>query len=228
MNVQINSSWQQVLQQQFEQPYFTEIVSFLKTEKAAGKIIYPPGSQIFNAFNLTPFNEVKLVILGQDPYHGKGQAHGLSFSVPTGIKPPPSLANIFKELQTDIGLTIPAYEGNLTSWAQQGVLLLNSALTVRDAEPASHANLGWSIFTDAVIEALSFHKQQLVFLLWGKYAQQKTKLINSDKHLILQAPHPSPFSVHTGFLGCKHFSKANNWLVQNGIAPIDWSIKQTI
>ena len=225
MAVQINKSWKQALITEFEKPYFKEIIHFLKTEKAAGKTIYPPGSQIFNAFDCTPFNEVKIVILGQDPYHAHGQAHGLSFSVPKGILPPPSLANIFKELKQDIGLDMPTNNGDLTPWAKQGVLLLNAALTVRSGEPLSHANFGWAQFTDAVIQTIADNKEGIIFMLWGKFAQAKIKFINTDVHYVLQAPHPSPLSAHRGFLGCKNFSTANHILVKNGITPINWSLK---
>jgi uracil-DNA glycosylase len=225
MTIQINDTWKKALQHEFSKPYFQEIVHFLKTEKAAGKIIYPPGPLIFNAFNLTNFDDVKVVILGQDPYHGAKQAHGLSFSVLEGIKPPPSLANIFKELKSDIGINMPENYGNLTHWAKQGVLLLNAALTVRDGEPLSHAKFGWAKFTDAVIETLSDEKENIIFILWGKFAQEKKVLIDEGKHFILQAAHPSPFSVHKGFFGCKHFSKTNDILVKIGKQPIDWNIK---
>lgn len=223
-NVQIHSSWQTILQPEFDKPYFKEIIRFLKTEKEAGKIIYPPGSLLFNAFNLTPFDKVKVVILGQDPYHGKGQAHGLSFSVLDGVKPPPSLANIYKELKADIGMEIPIH-GNLTSWAEQGVLLLNASLTVRDGEPMSHAKIGWAKFTNAVIELISEQKEHVVFILWGKFAQEKKALINTDAHFVLQSAHPSPLSAHTGFLGCKHFSLTNEILGKIKSSPIDWNIK---
>jgi uracil-DNA glycosylase len=225
MNVQINETWKKVLSDEFSKPYFVEITNFLKMEKAAGKIIYPAGSLIFNAFNETPFDKLKVVILGQDPYHGAGQAHGLSFSVNEGVKPPPSLANIYKELKTDIGIDMPSDYGYLTKWAQQGVLLLNAALTVRAGEPFSHSKFGWAQFTNAVIETISYKKENIIFLLWGKFAQEKAYLIDEGKHFILQAPHPSPFSVHKGFFGCKHFSKTNEILVKCGISPIDWQIK---
>ncbi len=197
---------------------------FLKTEKALGKIIYPAGGEIFNAFKHTAFDQVKVVILGQDPYHGAGQAHGLSFSVPDGIKPPPSLVNVFKEISKDIGLEMPKHLGNLTSWADQGVLLLNASLTVRSGEPNSHAQIGWMDFTNAVIQTISEKKEGVVFLLWGKFAQEKQIFINQHKHLILKAAHPSPYSADKGFFGCKHFSKTNEYLVQNGKSPIDWRI----
>ncbi len=226
MEVHIHPSWQKVLKSEFNKTYFQQIVTFLKTEKALGKTIYPPGPLIFNAFNSTPFEEVKVVILGQDPYHGEGQAHGLSFSVPTGVKPPPSLANIFKELATDIGSDMPENYGNLTKWAQQGVLLLNAALTVRAGEPLSHAKYGWADFTDAVISKISDHKTGVVFLLWGKFAQQKQVLIDETKHHVLKAAHPSPLSAHTGFFGCRHFSKTNTLLMNDHQTPIDWKLLQ--
>jgi len=225
MDVKIEPSWKEVLRQEFSKPYFLQIVSFLKTEKTAGKIIYPPGSLIFNAFNTTPFDKVKVVLLGQDPYHGPGQAHGLSFSVPEGIPPPPSLVNIFKELQTDIGLSMPRH-GNLTYWARQGVLLLNASLTVRANEPMSHSKIGWATFTDTVIEKISQQKKEVVFLLWGKFAQEKQILIDETRHLVLKAAHPSPFSVEKGFFGCRHFSKTNEYLTGNKIDPIDWKLPQ--
>jgi len=224
MDVQIEASWKEVLKNEFTKPYFLEIVAFLKTERAAGKIIYPPGPLIFNAFNQTPFNKVKMVILGQDPYHNPGQAHGLSFSVPNGIKPPPSLVNIYKEIQTDIGIPMPAQYGNLTRWAEQGVLLLNAILTVRANEPASHSKIGWMNFTDAVIKKISDEKKGVVFLLWGKFAQDKQVLIDETKHHVLKAAHPSPFSADKGFFGCKHFSKTNDLLIKDGISPIDWKL----
>ncbi|HTN47057.1 MAG TPA: uracil-DNA glycosylase [Flavipsychrobacter sp.] len=223
MNVKIDSSWKDVLTSEFEQPYFSNIVHFLKVEKAAGKTIYPPGPLLFNAFNTTPFDEVKLVILGQDPYHNPGQAHGLSFSVPDGISPPPSLVNIYKELHTDIGIRVPS-KGNLEPWARQGVLLLNAALTVEANKPMSHSKIGWHEFTNAVIRVISEKKPHVVFLLWGSFAKSKQELIDPSKHLILTAAHPSPLSAHNGFFGCRHFSKANEWLKTKGIKPIDWTI----
>jgi uracil-DNA glycosylase len=223
MDVKIEESWKEVLKAEFSKPYFLQIVTHLKTERALGKIIYPPGSLIFNAFYQTPFNKVKAVLLGQDPYHGKGQAMGLCFSVPKGIRLPPSLLNIFKELHNDIGL--PIYkEGDLTPWAKQGVLLLNAALTVRANEPNSHAHIGWHTFTDAVIQKLSEQKTGLVFLLWGSFAKEKQALIDETKHHVLKANHPSPFSADKGFFGCRHFSKTNELLMQEGIEPIDWSL----
>lgn len=224
MEVKMEASWKEVLKNEFTKPYFQQIVTFLKTEKAAGKIIYPPGSLLFNAFNQTPFHKLKVVILGQDPYHGEGQAHGLSFSVQNGIKLPPSLANIYKEIQNDIGIAMPVHFGNLTRWAEQGVLLLNTALTVRANEPNSHAKFGWSDFTDAVIQKISDEKKGIIFLLWGKFAQEKQNLIDETKHVVLKAAHPSPLSAHTGFWGCKHFSKTNELLTKQGLSPIDWKL----
>ncbi len=224
MDVKIHPSWKEVLKNEFEKTYFQQIVLFLKTEKAQGKMIYPPGPLVFNAFNTTPFDKVAVVILGQDPYHGAGQAHGLSFSVPAGIKPPPSLANIFKELATDIGIQMPEQYGNLTRWAEQGVLLLNASLTVRAGEPMSHAKYGWAEFTDAVIQAISDNKKGVVFILWGKFAQEKQPLIDETKHFVLKAAHPSPFSADKGFFGCRHFSKTNQLLMQQGHVPIDWKL----
>jgi uracil-DNA glycosylase len=222
MDVKIEQGWKKLLKDEFEQPYFSEIVNFLKTEKTQGKIIYPPGPQIFNAFDKTPFDKLKVVLLGQDPYHGPGQAMGLSFSVPDGIKPPPSLVNIFKELNKDVGIAIPR-TGNLTKWAEQGVLLLNASLTVRVNEPNSHAKIGWHTFTDAVIQKISEHKTHIVFLLWGSFAKQKQVFIDPAKHLVLQSAHPSPFSVDK-FFGCGHFCKTNDYLVKHGINPINWSL----
>jgi len=223
MDVKIEESWKQALKPEFTKDYFLQIATFLKTEKLSGKTIYPPGGLIFNAFNTTPFDKVKVVLLGQDPYHGPGQAHGLSFSVQKPVPPPPSLVNIFKELHTDIGMPIPKH-GDLTHWAQQGVLLLNASLTVRANEPMSHAKIGWAEFTDSVIAKVSALKEHCVFLLWGKFAQEKQALVDETKHLALKAAHPSPFSADKGFFGCKHFSKANAWLIKNGIDPIDWML----
>jgi uracil-DNA glycosylase len=223
MDVKIEPSWKEILKDEFNKPYFQQIVLHLKTEKTQGKTIYPPGRFIFNAFNATPFDKVKVVILGQDPYHGPGQAHGLCFSVQTGVPPPPSLINIFKELQDDIGIQIP-HHGNLTTWAEHGIFLLNASLTVRAGEPMSHAKIGWALFTDTVIKKISEEKQHVVFMLWGKFAQEKRILIDDSKHCILRSVHPSPLSAHAGFLGCKHFSKANAYLVSKGIDPVDWSL----
>jgi uracil-DNA glycosylase len=223
MNVQIEAGWKKVLEPEFNKPYFLQIVHFLKTEKNIGKIIYPPGSQIFNAFEMSPFQKTKLVILGQDPYHGPGQAHGLCFSVPDGVRPPPSLQNIFKELNSDTGMAIPG-TGNLSAWATQGVLLLNAYLTVEAGKPMSHSQIGWGVFTNTVIQKLSDLKRNLVFLLWGKFAQDKQVLIDETRHLLLKAAHPSPFSADKGFFGCRHFSKANEYLMKNKLDPVDWKL----
>lgn len=221
--VKIEESWKNKLADQFEQPYFESLVQFLKNEKAAGKVIYPPGSQIFNAFDTTPFDKVKVVILGQDPYHNPGEAMGLSFSVPKGIRTPPSLQNIYKEIQSDLGLPIPSH-GDLTSWAEQGVFLLNSILTVQKNVAASHQKMGWQSFTDAVIRKISDNTEGVVFMLWGNFAKKKKELINTSKHLVLEAVHPSPLAGN-GFQGCKHFSQANAYLQSKGKTPIDWSIQ---
>ncbi len=223
MDVQIEDSWKEKLRDEFSKSYFLQIVTHLKTERSTGATIYPPGKLIFNAFEHTPFNKVKVVILGQDPYHGPKQAMGLSFSVPDGIIPPPSLINIFKELHKDIGMAIPS-TGNLTAWAKQGVLLLNAVLTVRANEPASHSKIGWMNFTDAVIKKISDEKKGIVFLLWGRFAQEKQVLIDETKHAVLKAAHPSPFSADKGFFGCKHFSRTNELLIKQGLEPIDWKL----
>lgn len=224
MDVQIEPGWKEELKSEFEKEYFGKIVNFLKEQKKAGKTIYPPGKLIFNAFEHTPYDKVKVVILGQDPYHNAGQAHGLSFSVPDKVQPPPSLINIFKEIHDDLGIDMP-HTGNLEKWADQGVLLLNASLTVEAHQPMSHANVGWHHFTDEVIKHISAHKEHVVFMLWGKFAQNKASLIDTSKHLVLMAAHPSPFSAHNGFFGSQHFSKANNWLKEHGIKPIDWSLQ---
>lgn len=223
MDVKIEDSWKEILQQEFDKPYFQQIPVHLKTEKSQGKVIYPPGGLIFNAFNTTPIDKIKVVIIGQDPYHGPNQAHGLCFSVQNGVPPPPSLINIFKELHDDIGMPIPNH-GNLTKWAQHGVFLLNASLTVRAGEPMSHSKIGWATFTDTVIKKISDHNKHVVFLLWGKFAQDKKILIDETKHLILKAAHPSPLSAFAGFFGCKHFSKTNEYLISKGIDPVDWSL----
>lgn len=223
MDVKIEASWKEILKDEFNKPYFEQIVLHLKTEKAQGKTIYPPGQYIFNAFNTTSLENVKVVILGQDPYHGPRQAHGLCFSVQNGIPPPPSLINIFKELHDDVGVSIPNH-GNLTKWAEHGVFLLNASLTVRASEPMSHAKIGWATFTDTVIKKISDVKEHVVFMLWGKFAQEKRVLINESKHCILRSVHPSPLSASGGFFGCKHFSKANAYLTSKGIDPVDWSL----
>lgn len=219
---QIEDSWKSSLSAEFTKPYFTELKQFLVEEKKNHRI-FPPGSLIFNAFNSTPFDKVKVVLIGQDPYHGEGQAEGLSFSVPRGIKPPPSLINIYKEMQEDLGIP-PARHGHLGKWASQGVLLLNAVLTVRASQPASHRNHGWETFTDQVIRVLSEQRDHLVFFLWGKYAQDKQSLIDTEKHLVLKAAHPSPYSAAAGFFGCRHFSKANAFLEQHGLGAIDWKL----
>jgi len=222
INPQIHESWKQVLSEEFSSPYFQDLKEFLIEEKKKYRI-YPPGNQIFEAFNKTPFDKVKIVLLGQDPYHGDGQAHGLCFSVPSGVDFPPSLQNIFRELQTDTGLSYPK-SGNLAAWAERGVLLLNATLTVRANQAGSHQGRGWEIFTNAVIKKLSEERANLVFLLWGNFAREKKSLIDLSKHFVLEAPHPSPLSVYRGFYGCKHFSKANELLVSKGIEPIVWRL----
>ncbi|MDY0343805.1 MAG: uracil-DNA glycosylase [Lentimicrobium sp.] len=218
----IEESWKEVLSGEFEQPYFRTLKSFLVEEKREA-IVYPPGKNIFEAFNRTPFHKVKVVILGQDPYHGPGQAHGLCFSVPAGIAFPPSLQNIFRELQTDLDIPFPK-SGNLSRWADQGVLLLNATLTVRANQAGSHQKQGWETFTDAAIQKLSEQRTKLVFIFWGRFAQNKKSFIDLSRHYVLEAPHPSPLSVYRGFFGCRHFSKANQLLIENGIKPIDWSL----
>jgi uracil-DNA glycosylase len=227
MEVKIEPSWKEALSPVFRRHFFLQLVTHVKTEIASGSIIYPSGNLIFNAFWQTPFNKVKVVILGQDPYHNPGQAHGLSFSVPEGTPVPPSLQNIYKEIADDIGGTPPA-SGDLTHWANQGVLLLNAALTVRQNEPASHAKIGWTAFTDAVITTLSEQREGLIFLLWGKFAQDKQQLIDETRHVVLKAAHPSPLSAYKGFLGCKHFSKVNEILVARGQSPIQWIPASTL
>ena len=224
LNPQLEEGWKKALSEEFGAEYMKELKKKLAEEMKVGIVIYPPAKQIFNAFNLTPFDKVKVVILGQDPYHGKGQAHGLSFSVPNGINPPPSLVNIFKEIESDLNVKISKTNGNLENWAEQGVLLLNAIMTVRANSPASHRNFGWEKLTDAVIKTLSDKKEQLVFLLWGKFAQKKESLIDASKHFILKAPHPSPFSANSGFFGCKHFSKTNEYLIKTSQTPIKWTV----
>lgn len=223
MDVKIESSWKEALKEEFQKSYFEQIVMFLKHEKALGKTIYPVGNNIFNAFEKTPFDKVKVVILGQDPYHGPGQAHGLCFSVQKGVKPPPSLVNIYKEMNKDLGMPIPE-TGDLTPWAESGVLLLNAFLTVRDGEPASHSKIGWESFTDAVIRKISNEKEGVIFMLWGRFAQDKQVLIDATKHHVLKAAHPSPFSADKGFFGCRHFSRANELLVRQGQEPVNWQL----
>ena len=223
INPDIEASWKETLWDEFNSSYFIQLKTFIKEEKEKYSI-YPPGSLIFTAFNSTPFHHVKAVIIGQDPYHGKGQAHGLCFSVPAGISKPPSLVNIFKELQDDLGIKIPL-SGSLQKWASQGVLLLNATLTVRANQAGSHQNKGWETFTDAAIRALSEKREGIVFLLWGNFAAAKEPLIDTSKHHVLKAAHPSPFSAYRGFFGCKHFSKTNNILISQGKTPIDWTIE---
>ena len=222
--VQLHESWYKYLQTEFEQEYMQQLKHFLIEEKTLGKVIYPSGDNIFNALNTTHFDDVKVVILGQDPYHGDGQAHGLSFSVPKGIRIPPSLLNIFKEIQRDLGLAIPNH-GCLQSWAEQGVLLLNATLTVEQGQAGSHQDKGWERFTDAVIEHLNVEREGLVFMLWGSYAQKKGRLIDSNKHYVLQSSHPSPLSAYRGFLGNGHFSQSNDYLQATGKPVIQWQLE---
>lgn len=222
INPSIEESWKEVLQDEFHKPYFPALKNFLVEEKKKYRI-YPPGAEIFAAFNHTPFRQVKAVILGQDPYHGPGQAHGLCFSVPNGVAPPPSLVNIFKELKNDLGIAIPPH-GNLQKWAQQGVLLLNATLTVRANQAGSHQKKGWETFTDRVIELLANEREHIVFILWGNYAQQKSHLIPAQKHCILKSVHPSPLSASRGFFGCGHFSATNRYLQSHNLSPIDWDL----
>lgn len=221
--IRLEESWKAVLLEEFSQPYMHDLRAFLAQEKAQGKVLFPPGGEIFNAFALTPFSQVRVVILGQDPYHGPGQAHGLCFSVKPGVRPPPSLLNIYKEMEADLGLKPPGH-GCLEDWAKRGVLLLNSVLTVRQGEAGSHAGKGWERFTDRVIHLLNEQRDGLVFLLWGAYAQRKGAFIDTARHLVLKAAHPSPLSAHNGFLGCRHFSKANAWLTAQGQPPLDWTL----
>lgn len=220
MNVKIDESWRNELQGEFDQPYFQELTEFVRQEYAS-HTIYPPGKLIFNAFNLCPYDQVKVVLIGQDPYHNVGQAEGLCFSVADGVPMPPSLVNIFKEINADTGKCMPR-SGSLRHWAQQGVLLLNATLTVREHQAGSHQGKGWERFTDAVIRLLDAKKQHLVFILWGGYAQRKGAFIDKNKHLVLQSPHPSPLSAYHGFFGNHHFSQTNDYLKAHGIRPIDW------
>jgi uracil-DNA glycosylase len=220
MDVKIEQSWKSVLNHEFDKPYFTQLTQFLKEEYSTQEI-FPKGKEIFNAFAHCPFDKVKVVILGQDPYHGPGQAHGLSFSVREGVPFPPSLLNIFKEINRDLGQSMPA-NGDLTPWAEQGVLLLNATLTVRSSQAGSHQQKGWEEFTDAVIQNLASQKSNIVFMLWGAYAQKKGAFINETKHLKLYAPHPSPLSAYRGFIGCGHFTQANHYLALNGFSKIIW------
>ncbi len=221
--IKLHESWKRVLGQEFELPYMRELKSFLLAEKQRGKVIYPAGSNWFAAFNYTPFDQVKVVVLGQDPYHGPNQAHGLCFSVLPGVQIPPSLVNIYKELEADLGIA-RARHGCLTHWAKQGVLLLNASLTVERGNAGSHQGKGWEEFTDRAVAVLNEQREGLVFLLWGSYAQRKGALIDGSKHLVLKAPHPSPLSAHRGFLGCRHFSKTNEYLQSKGLEPIDWAL----
>lgn len=220
MKVEIEDSWKKSLSQEFEKEYFKGLATFVKSEYANHQV-FPPGREIFNSFHHCPLTAVKVVILGQDPYHGPGQAHGLSFSVKPGVPFPPSLLNIFKEIRADIGTEMPP-NGDLTRWADQGVFLLNATLTVRANQAGSHQNQGWETFTDEVIQIVNSARENVVFMLWGAYAQKKAALIDSEKHLILKAPHPSPLSAHRGFLGCRHFSQANAYLLERGLEPINW------
>ena len=222
MEVHIEQSWKAALQGEFDKPYFAQLARFLHSEKAAGKVIYPPGSLIFRAFELTPLNEVKVVILGQDPYHGPGQAMGLSFSVPDGVPAPPSLKNIFKEIEDDLGIRMSG-RPNLEDWARQGVLLLNAVLTVRAGQPTSHSNIGWQEFTDAVIKYISDNCDGVVFLLWGNFARSKRDLIDTGRHFVLEAAHPSPLA-RGAFFGCRHFSRTNEILLNEHKTPINWQL----
>lgn len=223
MDVKIEEQWKRVLSDEFNKPYFRDLAAYLHKEKDSGAVIYPPGSLIFNAFALTPFNDVKVVILGQDPYHNPGQAHGLSFSVPDGVALPPSLKNIYKEIESDLGISMQGKNGNLTGWAKQGVFLLNAILTVRAYTAASHSKIGWTTFTDSVIKAISDNKEGVVFMLWGNFARSKKALIDTSKHLVLEAAHPSPLAGGA-FFGCRHFSKCNEFLKSRGLSPIDWRL----
>lgn len=222
MDVRIEDSWKQALAREFDKPYFKGLVDFLHAEKAAGQVIYPPGNKIFRAFELTPLDKVKVVILGQDPYHNPGEAMGLSFSVPSGVRTPPSLRNIFKEIEDDLGIRMSGWP-ELESWARQGVLLLNSILTVRAGQAASHSRIGWQEFTDAVIRTVSASCEGVVFLLWGRFAQSKRELIDTSRHFVLEAAHPSPLAGGA-FFGCRHFSKTNGILLAQGKSPIDWQL----
>lgn len=222
MEVLIEESWKKALQEEFDKPYFAGLVNYLHREKAEGKTIFPPGRMIFKAFELTPLDRVKVVILGQDPYHGPGQAMGLSFSVPESVPAPPSLKNIFKEIETDLGVTMSG-KPDLEKWARQGVMLLNSILTVRSGEPASHSRIGWQQFTDAVIRCISDNCEGVVFLLWGNFARSKRELIDTSRHHVLEAAHPSPLAKGA-FFGCRHFSKTNEFLASEGREPIDWQL----
>lgn len=221
--IKLHSEWLAVLADEFEQDYMRELKRFLLERRQQGAVIYPPGAEIFNALDSTPLSRVKVVILGQDPYHGPGQAHGLCFSVREGVPPPPSLVNIFRELESDLGIAVPKH-GYLQRWAEQGVLLLNAVLTVERGQAGAHQGKGWERFTDAVVAAVNEHCPRVVFLLWGSQAQRKGAAIDTTRHLVLKAPHPSPLSAHRGFLGCAHFSQANRWLAQQGLEPVDWAL----
>lgn len=221
--IKMHPSWLEPLRPQFDLPYMQTLKTFLQEERRAGKQIFPPGPQIFNSFNTTPLDAVRVVILGQDPYHGPGQAHGLSFSVPPGVRIPPSLLNMFKEIERDLGIPIPAH-GCLQAWAERGVLLLNATLTVESGQAGSHQGKGWEPFTDEVIRVLNQEREGLVFMLWGSYAQKKGRIIDARRHRVLQSPHPSPLSAHRGFMGNGHFSQANQYLLSRGAAPVDWSL----
>lgn len=220
-------TWTEAIGEEKTKPYFQQILATVRNERSLGKTIYPPQNEVFSAFALTEFDQVKVVILGQDPYHGPNQAHGLSFSVKPGIAPPPSLLNMYKELAQDVGFQIPSH-GYLVEWAKQGVLMLNTVLTVEQGKAHSHANIGWETFTDKVIEQLNEHREHLVFLLWGSHAQKKGQFIDRTRHCILTAPHPSPLSAHRGFLGCRHFSKTNNYLRQQGMEEIHWQLPMSV
>ena len=226
-DIRLESTWKSRLEKEFDADYMKNLSIFLRAEKAAGKIMYPPGNEIFNAFALTPFNKVKVVIIGQDPYHGPGQAHGLSFSVRNKVPKPPSLQNIYKELHADLGITPPPH-GNLENWAKAGVLLLNSCLTVIDGKPTTHYGRGWEKFTDAVIDQLNKHRKHLVFILWGRKAQQKGAKVDSKRHLVLSSAHPSPLSAHNGFFGSAPFSQANTYLAQHGLEPVNWDLANVL
>ena len=220
-SIKLEKNWLDIIGAEFDQPYMVKLKQFLQQEKTAGRVIYPKGAEIFNALNTTPFDSIKVVIIGQDPYHGEGQAHGLCFSVRKGIVIPPSLVNIYKEIEAEYDIKMPRH-GDLTGWAEQGVLLLNATLTVQQANAGSHQRKGWEEFTDAIIRAVNERREHVVFLLWGSYAQKKGALIDRKRHLVLEAPHPSPLSAHRGFLGCGHFKKANDYLTKQGLEPIEW------
>lgn len=223
-NIKIHDSWKAALADEFDKPYFKTLIQFIKKEKEEGKTIYPAGSLIFNAYDTTPIEDVKVVILGQDPYHNPGQAMGLSFSVPKGVRLPPSLRNIYKEMESSVGVS-RAGHGDLTKWAEQGVFLLNSMLTVEKNKPGAHQRSGWQFFTDATIKAISDQREHVVFMLWGAFARKKAALVDGDKHLVLESAHPSPFSADKGFFGNNHFKLANDYLEEHGREPIDWSVE---